>query len=302
LGGALSGVPAAPDLSFTAGPGLASALVALLILWVLHRFFFRRLSPRPASLARAGWRDALEGAMLAALLLLATLLPAAAADAFRRPGPGWEPYPPPPPSAPASAHGVAGLFLLQSLSEELAFRGALMGATALLLLFVLTRVLARPRFGEDADAPRLGRRRRLAWLAAGLAVDPLQAGLFAGLHAGNPHASALALVNIGLAGLILGWLYWSQGALWGAWSFHFVWNFSLAALGFPVSGLTPSPPLLHVGVAGARAGLISGGFFGPEGSILATVSLVVILGVLVSRDVSAARKPSGAPEGYPSNP
>jgi membrane protease YdiL (CAAX protease family) len=297
----LSGVPAAPDLRLAGGRGLLAALVALLLLYCLHRFFLRRLSPRPASLARAGWRDALEGAALAVLLLAATLLPAAAAQAFRRPGPGWEPYPPPPREAPAGAAGVAGLFLVQSLSEEFAFRGVLLAGIALPLLFVLTKFLTRRRAGEPADEPRPGRRRLVAWLAAGLAANPLQACLFAMLHERNPHVSALALVNIGLAGLVLGWLYWSQGAFWGAWSFHFLWNFGLAALGFPVSGLMPATRLLDIGVTGARTGMLSGGFFGPEGSIFATVFLIVILGVLLARDVrSLSAAPEESAPGYPS--
>ena len=296
----MSGVPAAPNLSFAKGPGLLAALVALLLLYALQRFFLRRLSPLPASLARPGWQDALEGAALAALLLAATLLPAAAAHAFLKPGPGWEPYPQPPRDAPVSGAGVAAFFLLQSLSEELAFRGVVLAAIALPLLFVLTQLFARRRADEPPDAPRLPRRRLGAWFAAGLVANPIQAAVFAMLHAKNPHVSPLALVNIGLAGLLLGWLYWSQGAFWGAWSFHFLWNFGLAALGLPVSGLVAATRLLDVGITGARTGVLSGGFFGPEGSIFATVSLVAVLAALTARDVRTLRRHPVAAPGYAS--
>jgi len=298
----MMGVPAAPDLSLISARGIFAALAAILLLWALRHFFLARLSPSPPAVSRAGWRDALEGAALAALLLAATLLPAVLADAFRRPGPGWEPYPPPLRDAPVSAQGVAGLFLVQSLSEELAFRGVIMAALALPLLFAVTKLLTRPRADESpvARGARVARGRRIAWLWAGLAANPVQAVLFALLHRENPHASTLALVNIGLAGLVLGWLYWSQGAFWGAWSFHFIWNLGLAGLGFPVSGLTPSGRLLDIGISGARGGLLSGGFFGPEGSVLATVALALVLGFLVTRDARALRRTRVEAPGYPS--
>lgn len=298
----MMGVPAAPDLSLGSAPGLFAAFGALLLLFILRRYFLGRLVPSPAGFSRAGWRDALEGAALAALLLAATLLPAVLAHAFRRPGPGWEPYPPALRDAPVGARGVASLFLVQSLSEELTFRGVIMGLLALALLFLLTRVLtrARPLESPEKRDARLARGRQIAWLAAGLAANPVQAVLFALLHIENPHASTLALVNVGLAGLVLGWLYWSQGALWGAWTFHFVWNLGLAGLGFPVSGLTPSSRLLDVGISGARLGLLSGGFFGPEGSVFATLALGLVLGFLITRDVRAFRRALREAPGYPS--
>ena len=101
----------------------------------------------------------------------------------------------------------------------------------------------------------------------------------------------LALVNIGLAGAVLGWLFWSGGGLAAAWAFHALWNFSLSALGLPVSGLALQTPLLPTGFAGAGRPLLSGGAFGPEGSLVNTVALAVALAFLVRR--SARRLPNG---------
>jgi len=103
-----------------------------------------------------------------------------------------------------------------------------------------------------------------------------------------------ALLNIALAGAVLGWLYWGEGGLFGCWTFHALWNFTLAALALPVSGMTFGPPLLSTGIAGAGLPFLSGGAFGPEGSILSTAGLAAVLAFLIRR--STRRLPSGYAE------
>ena len=119
----------------------------------------------------------------------------------------------------------------------------------------------------------------------------MQAVAFAALHAGNPHVTPLALFNIALAGSVLGWLFWSGAGLAGAWTFHAVWNWSLSALGLPVSGMTLGTPLVSTGLSGAGRPLLSGGAFGPEGSLVTSVALAVLLACPVAR--SARRLPTG---------
>ena len=62
-----------------------------------------------------------------------------------------------------------------------------------------------------------------------------------------------------------------------------LWNFTLAALALPVSGMTFGPPLLSTGIAGAAIPLLSGGAFGPEGSLLSTLALAAVLALLIRR-------------------
>jgi len=269
-------------------PALAAGTA--LFLWLLHRVWLRRLSPPPGTLA-LGWpRQLAIGAGGALLLVLVSVLLPALAGRYRSGAPGWLPFVPPPgEGAPAGAFRLAGEFLLQSLSEELLFRGVVMGGLGALLLFVLSFVTVHPMPGEPPDSARLAAARRRTWLLAGLLANAAQAALFTAVHAGNPGVTTLASWNIGLAGLVLGWLYWSQGSLLGAWGWHFAWNFGLAAAGLPVSGVLSAPPLLPLGISGARPGLLSGGAFGPEGSLLCTAAFLGFLLLLA--------RPSGRPDG-----
>ena len=116
------------------------------------------------------------------------------------------------------------------------------------------------------------------------------------MHAVNPNVTPLALLNIALAGAVLGWLYWSQGGLLGCWTFHALWNFTLAALALPVSGMMMGAPVFSTEIRGAGLAPLSGGAFGPEGSLLSTAGLAVLLAFLIRR--STRRLPSG----YPSTP
>lgn len=261
-------------------PSLAALVAAAaLVLFLLHRAVLSKIHPAPESLARPWWRKVLVGAGWAAALLAASLAIPAALGSFAPSGAGFRPfsYPQAPAGLP-NVGRVAGLFLVQSLWEELIFRGLAMGLLGLVLALLLGRA------GLD---------RRRAWGTAGLVANALQAVLFAFIHRANPAATPLSLLNILLAGALLGALFWSQGALWGAWAFHFVWNFGLAAAGLPVSGVTATPALLPLGIRGAREDLLSGGRFGPEGSLLATVTLALAAAVVLRGPRSRRAPPAG---------
>ncbi|MGB8192738.1 MAG: type II CAAX endopeptidase family protein [Chitinophagaceae bacterium] len=99
------------------------------------------------------------------------------------------------------------------------------------------------------------------WIA--LAITSL---LFALLHAFNPNITWLALLNIFLAGFVMGIVYVYTGNLWFAIAFHFSWNFFLGPiLGYEVSGL-PLESLLQQSIHGPD--WLTGGEFGLEGSVL----------------------------------
>jgi CAAX protease family protein len=101
------------------------------------------------------------------------------------------------------------------------------------------------------------------------------AAAFAGAHAWNPHTAPLALVNIALAGLWLSFAYMKTRRLWLPFGLHFSWNFAQTSIfGLPTSGIDPSGrSLVHAVVSGPA--WVTGGQFGPEGGVLATVAIVL---------------------------
>ena len=242
-------------------------LVGLLLRWVI-----RRLEPPPASLGQTSWRSVAEGTGLAVGLLAATVVPAVIGGGYRA-GAGWHAYP-----AAGEPIGMALIWLffaVQALLEELVFRGfamALVAATAL----VLVRLVLR-RWGMDRSPGVL----QWAWLWTGLLVNLLVSALFGLVHADNPNATPVAVLNVVLISLVLGQLVWTRASILGAWALHWVWNALVVTLGFPISGIRFAPPIDGLGVAGARDGLLTGGQFGPEGALPLTIALFFTLGALV---------------------
>ena len=103
--------------------------------------------------------------------------------------------------------------------------------------------------------------------------------LFATAHVGNPNVSGLGLVNVGLAGVWLSAAFWLPGGIWAATGTHVGWNLTLAALGAPVSGLAFTLPMLDYATGGPS--WLTGGAFGPEGGVIATVVVGVATVVLM---------------------
>jgi len=107
--------------------------------------------------------------------------------------------------------------------------------------------------------------------APALVVTSVVFGL---LHAGNPEVSVVGLLNTGLAGLFLGALYLRTGSLWWPSGAHLGWNWAHGfVLDLPVSGLdVANVPLLDGYARGPD--VLSGGAFGPEGSVLTSGVLI----------------------------
>lgn len=102
----------------------------------------------------------------------------------------------------------------------------------------------------------------------------LMALLFAGGHAANPGVTTFALINIGLAAVWLSFAYLKTRALWLPIGLHFGWNFAQTAVfGFPTSGLEFGEYRVLVTTAHGPE-WITGGAFGPEGGVLATLALI----------------------------
>ena len=99
--------------------------------------------------------------------------------------------------------------------------------------------------------------------------------IFMTVHLLNPNISFLGVVNLFLAGIVLGIYYVHKSNLWLPIGMHLTWNFFQGPIfGFEVSGIK-SQSLIKQTVNGSD--LITGGEFGFEASLLATVLIVVVI-------------------------
>lgn len=100
--------------------------------------------------------------------------------------------------------------------------------------------------------------------------------IFALLHANNYGITWIAMLNLVIAGVFL-CLAWERfGRLWFPIGIHLGWNLASGpVLGYGVSGFAPQASLLHI--SGAGPAWLTGGPFGIEGSVTAT--LVEVIGI-----------------------
>jgi membrane protease YdiL (CAAX protease family) len=93
--------------------------------------------------------------------------------------------------------------------------------------------------------------------------------LFGLVHLGNRSHTWLSTINTMLVGVTLSVAYLRTRALWLPIGLHVSWNvFQGYALGFPVSGIMLPAALARPEIHGAL--WLSGGSYGPEGSLLST--------------------------------
>jgi uncharacterized protein len=105
----------------------------------------------------------------------------------------------------------------------------------------------------------------------------LSSAVFAWAHGQNPEVTTLGLLNIFLAGILLAVAYLRTRSLWFATAVHLGWNWMMAFwLDLPVSGLTRFDTPLYSGVETGPAWW-TGGAFGPEAGVAATVVLVLAI-------------------------
>ncbi len=141
-----------------------------------------------------------------------------------------------------------GLMLLVAFYEELAFRGYILN-NLMKSLHPFTALL-------------------------------LSAMIFALFHGTNPNASVLSILNVFLAGLLLGINFIFTRNLWFGIGLHFSWNFIQGpVLGYEVSGLS-LPSILVQQQTGAD--ILTGGNFGFEGSIINTALMLLTILVLLA--------------------
>ncbi|NWF99445.1 MAG: CPBP family intramembrane metalloprotease [Thermoanaerobaculaceae bacterium] len=143
---------------------------------------------------------------------------------------------------PLGLPATAALLLYLAFAEEVVFRG----------------------FFQRILEERLG-----TWLAL-LASNTL----FALAHHNNQGATAISTAGVALAGLGLGLLFALTRSLWWPGAAHFAWNATQVLSGAAVSGHTVFAHAALLRLFPRSDAWLTGGEFGPEGSI---VTLVVLL-------------------------
>ena len=124
---------------------------------------------------------------------------------------------------------------------------------------------------------------------------------FSALHGANPGVGGVALLNILLAGILLGLVCLKTGDLWWATGMHAGWNLATGFLAdLPVSGIRlVDAPLVEV--SGGGAALWTGGDFGLEGGLAATFALALAVPVVARTGIVPSRWLGGPDESHKEN-
>lgn len=109
--------------------------------------------------------------------------------------------------------------------------------------------------------------------------------IFGLTHASNPHSTAIGVLNTVLWGVVLGFAFLRSRDLWLPIGLHFGWNAVLPLFGVNLSGLN-----IEVTRFQYRWDLLplwSGGDYGPEGGLLATIFVIGVFFTLLKIPVKA---------------
>lgn len=129
-----------------------------------------------------------------------------------------------------------------------------------------------------------------------IAASILLAGPFGLAHCFNEGGTMVGAVATGMGGLMLSIAYFRTRSLWLPVGIHITWNFFLGYMfALPVSGETVKTVPFVADISGPE--WLSGGTFGPEGSILCFTSLVVLAVYLLRSQQCDATE--DAVEAYP---
>lgn len=186
------------------------------------------------------------------------------------------------------AMGVVVVLLMMALGDaRVAFTGESLAAY-LRSLWPWGVTFAVAGLGEELLFRGYPLRRLAAGVGPAGASVVLSAG-FAALHLANPSVVALGIVNVGLASLVLSAAFLTPGGLPMAWGLHVGWNAGIGlVVDAPVSGITLELPAVEYVAGDPR--WMSGGAFGPEGGVAATIVLGVTLIWLARRAAAAGEE------------
>ena len=240
---ALLAGPSKPELAFV-GSALAAFGAAAIANAIAVRIYERgRLSDCGLGWTRHSLGEYLRGFALCGGAAAAILLGAVWAGAAK-----FEAAPNPPEHRVATVAFVGVVLLFGAAGEEILFRGY--------AFQLLIRTLG-------------------VWAT----ILPISV-LFAFMHISNPGITVLGLINTMLFGMLFGYAYVRTGSLWAPIGMHFGWNLMLELFGVNLSGFTMS--VTGFTVRWKTGDLWSGGAYGPEGSLVTTL-VVIVLFVVLSR-------------------
>jgi uncharacterized protein len=171
-------------------------------------------------------------------------------------------------------------FLLVGFSEEYSFRGYLQ--------FTLMR-------GVWGLAERISaaNTRVIAFWIAGVIMSLI----FALAHTGNGGETFFGLVQVFLAGIAFVYALWRTGSLWWGIGFHMTWDWAQSFLfGVADSGNISVGRLFITHPTGKD--ILSGGPDGPEGSVFASIAL--LLTIVIIHFVRKGEQPAVEPASKPS--
>lgn len=117
--------------------------------------------------------------------------------------------------------------------------------------------------------------------------------LFAVMHSLNPNLNPIGTLNIFLFGILLSILFFSTKSLILITGIHFIWNFLSMAFGLGVSGVDFKINFLKMNFTEQMPTYLTGGEFGPEGSIITSVFLIVLIAVSWYLIFNKGRKENG---------
>jgi membrane protease YdiL (CAAX protease family) len=160
---------------------------------------------------------------------------------------------------------IAGAAEFQSSPGEVPTWGAMMFVSILLLFGALSEEVLFRGYAFQILVSAFG-----VWAT----ILPLGA-LFGLMHWMNPSATALGTLNTALWGVVLGWSVLRSGDLWLAIGLHFGWNWTLPLYGVQLSGFNIK--VTRYAMQWKIGELWSGGDYGPEGGLLCTL----VVGLLV---------------------
>ena len=105
--------------------------------------------------------------------------------------------------------------------------------------------------------------------------------IFSALHIANDNITFFALVNLFLAGLLLGASYMYTRNLWFPIFLHTAWNWIQGPiLGYEVSGTKMFPSVINLHLP--EENIINGGRFGFEGSIICTILMIIGTALIIT--------------------
>jgi hypothetical protein len=132
---------------------------------------------------------------------------------------------------------------------------------------------------------------------------------FGWAHWDNPNRTLFSTANTALAGIWLSIAYLRTRSLWFPTALHFAWNWTMGAFfGIPISGQRIPPHPILVSTSGEPVWL-TGGSYGSEGGVAATVVLIIAIvviwrapGLRVSPEMNAAFETRAPDREEPLNP